>query len=277
MVQWLAHLKRAYDATDLPVPSLASLRPAVTAATTQDAEGVGAAAPVANSSDEPPAMETPPRAGARPNETINDPESDPWASPALHKGHGHVEPDTQSRRPNGTSTHRANASDRGPAAARDDAAGAAGLGPAQAQSSYDVPRRSALNRRDSGGWNSFDGSTINVFSNQADPAIGPEGPVQGGHSSHERTGSHTRPMGASRVAGAEADEVVTVTLLPEKEGVFMFQHRNYQVSSRRRGAKVVRRYSDFVWLLNCLLKRYPFRQLPLLPPKRVAGKPCRAI
>lgn len=62
-----------------------------------------------------------------------------------------------------------------------------------------------------------------------------------------------------------------VTLLPEKEGVFMFQHRNYEVSSRRRGAKVVRRYSDFVWLLSCLLKRYPFRQLPLLPPKRVAG------
>ena len=35
---------------------------------------------------------------------------------------------------------------------------------------------------------------------------------------------------------------------------------------------MVRRYSDFVWLLDCLHKRYPFRILPLLPPKRVAGE-----
>lgn len=50
----------------------------------------------------------------------------------------------------------------------------------------------------------------------------------------------------------------------------MFQHHNYEVTSQRRGSKVVRRYSDFVWLLDCLHKRYPFRMLPLLPPKRVA-------
>jgi len=49
-----------------------------------------------------------------------------------------------------------------------------------------------------------------------------------------------------------------------------FQHRNYEVASVRRGTKVVRRYSDFVWLLDCLHKRFPYRQLPLLPPKRVA-------
>jgi sorting nexin-8 len=58
--------------------------------------------------------------------------------------------------------------------------------------------------------------------------------------------------------------------MPEKEGIFMFQHHNYEVSSVRRGSKVIRRYSDFVWLLDCLHKRYPFRVLPLLPPKRVA-------
>lgn len=67
-----------------------------------------------------------------------------------------------------------------------------------------------------------------------------------------------------------------MTLLPEKEGMFMFQHHNYEVGSARRGSKVIRRYSDFVWLLDCLHKRYPFRILPLLPPKRVAGKKyCR--
>jgi len=71
--------------------------------------------------------------------------------------------------------------------------------------------------------------------------------------------------------GSSVEEVVTVTALPEKEGMFMFQHRNYQVASSRRTTQVVRRYSDFVWLLDCLHKRYPFRQLPLLPPKRVAS------
>jgi sorting nexin-8 len=59
--------------------------------------------------------------------------------------------------------------------------------------------------------------------------------------------------------------------MPEKEGLLFFQHHNYEVTNPRRGSKVVRRYSDFVWLLDCLHKRYPFRVLPLLPPKRVAG------
>jgi sorting nexin-8 len=68
------------------------------------------------------------------------------------------------------------------------------------------------------------------------------------------------------------EETITVTTIAEKEGMFMFQHRNYEVTSARRNSKVIRRYSDFVWLLDCLHKRYPFRQLPLLPPKRVASK-----
>ena len=86
--------------------------------------------------------------------------------------------------------------------------------------------------------------------------------------------SAQRAIGGIAVGGARTapavEEYVLVTLLPEKEGLFMFQHHNYEVSSQRRGSKVVRRYSDFVWLLECLNKRYPFRVLPLLPPKRVA-------
>lgn len=50
----------------------------------------------------------------------------------------------------------------------------------------------------------------------------------------------------------------------------MFQHRNYEVVSARGSSTVIRRYSDFFWLLDCLNKRYPIRLLPLLPPKRVA-------
>ena len=40
-------------------------------------------------------------------------------------------------------------------------------------------------------------------------------------------------------------------------------------AQKRSGEPVSRRYSDFVWLLDCLVKRYPFRLLPSLPPKRV--------
>ena len=85
-------------------------------------------------------------------------------------------------------------------------------------------------------------------------------------------GGTVRSLGGGRTTTSGADEVVTVTLLPEKEGMFMFQHHNYEVKSRRRASAVTRRYSDFVWLLDCLHKRYPFRQLPLLPPKRVSGR-----
>jgi len=81
-----------------------------------------------------------------------------------------------------------------------------------------------------------------------------------------------RVMGSSRPVNHGQEEVVNVIALPEKQGMLLFQYRNYEVSSARRSSKVIRRYSDFVWLLDCLHKKYPFRQLPLLPPKRVAGQ-----
>ncbi|RSH95368.1 Sorting nexin mvp1 [Saitozyma podzolica] len=62
-------------------------------------------------------------------------------------------------------------------------------------------------------------------------------------------------------------ETVEVTLIAEKEGWFL---QKYRVESDKRSGEVVsRRYSDFVWLLDCLSKRYPFRILPALPPKRI--------
>ncbi|KAK9321055.1 hypothetical protein V1517DRAFT_185317 [Lipomyces orientalis] len=79
---------------------------------------------------------------------------------------------------------------------------------------------------------------------------------------------------------AHEQDRIRVSIIPEKEGVFIFRHVNYLLEGTavpgadgtvaRGGYRVVRRYSDFVWLLNCLLKRYPFRILPLLPPKRFA-------
>lgn len=42
--------------------------------------------------------------------------------------------------------------------------------------------------------------------------------------------------------------------------------------SVQNGNSVSRRYSEFVFLWDCLVRRYPFRILPQLPPKRVGGE-----
>ncbi|KAK2748165.1 Sorting nexin mvp1 [Myotisia sp. PD_48] len=79
-----------------------------------------------------------------------------------------------------------------------------------------------------------------------------------------------RSLGGGRLNGTAVGDVISIHMLPEKEGLFLFQHRNYEVKSSRRATSVIRRYSDFVWLVDCLQKRFPFRQIPLLPPKRVS-------
>ncbi|CAG8484212.1 3753_t:CDS:10 [Funneliformis mosseae] len=63
-------------------------------------------------------------------------------------------------------------------------------------------------------------------------------------------------------------DVISIKFAPEREG-FLFKHINYIVESQRRETSVVRRYSDFWWLMECLVKRYPFRILPALPPKKI--------
>ncbi|KAL8344109.1 hypothetical protein RB601_004572 [Gaeumannomyces tritici] len=139
---------------------------------------------------------------------------------------------------------------------------------------------------ESGGWNSgyFEGnqSSAGGFSDPSQgstqatspfgdggPGIRNPGPAPSGHARNVSSRS-IGPIGGNGRAGSSIEEKVLVSLMPEKEGIFMFQHHNYEVSSVRRASKVIRRYSDFVWLLDCLHKRYPFRVLPLLPPKRVA-------
>ncbi|KAI8974912.1 hypothetical protein BDB01DRAFT_728559 [Pilobolus umbonatus] len=63
---------------------------------------------------------------------------------------------------------------------------------------------------------------------------------------------------------------ITITIA-EKEG-FLFTHVNYLIQSNQRQSSVRRRYSDFFWLWEILLKRYPFRIIPHLPPKKISGK-----
>ncbi|KAG1438904.1 hypothetical protein G6F56_012476 [Rhizopus delemar] len=66
-------------------------------------------------------------------------------------------------------------------------------------------------------------------------------------------------------------EEIAVTVAPEREG-FIFKHVNYIVTNEKRSSIVLRRYSDFWWLWEVLLKRYPFRALPNLPPKKLGGR-----
>ncbi|SCV74293.1 BQ2448_6725 [Microbotryum intermedium] len=60
---------------------------------------------------------------------------------------------------------------------------------------------------------------------------------------------------------------VEVRMRDELKGL-VFKHTIWFIATER-GAMVERRYSDFVWLHDCLVRRYPFRLLPVLPPKQV--------
>lgn len=193
-------------------------------------------------------------------------ESDPWGSPELHRNHNHESAAAEQRVINGYGSVRSTSN-----------AWSSKVVDESAKS--EVPQREQGNSRAEGvppsssgsGWAGDLGETPGDeagFDGGQRPSLGglgPPGDDQGDLAPRRRS------LGITRTTNPQVEESVTITLLPEKEGVFMFQHRNYEVKSARRGSTVVRRYSDFVWLLDCLQKRFPFRQLPLLPPKRVSG------
>ena len=194
-----------------------------------------------------------------------DPTADPWASPSNNRlpppsaaahtmSANGIPEDSDKSSPNGivrtTSAFTTTAAGRG-----------SGSGSPAAERSSDGG---------STAWNSYNGNS-GGFSEQ--PTLG----GGFGDPGDNRQSNPPDPEPQSAVSQSISlppgtGESVTITMLPEKEGIFMFQHRNYEVKALRRGSSVVRRYSDFVWLLDCLQKRYPFRRLPLLPPKRVQGK-----
>jgi sorting nexin-8 len=225
----------------LPVPDLPSTQPqqqkmAQNPAPVQDETETGSESPI-----EQPQSRS---AARQPSFGL---ESDPWGSPEMHKGHKHLNGFGASQRT--TSNFTTNSIDGGDATA--------GF-----ETNQDAATTSA-----SGSWGAstnFAAATTSGFGTGNDAPGG----VSFGAEGSAPSAPVQRPQQPRVNKGAE--ELVTVNLLEEKEGMFMFQHRNYEVASTRRNSKVIRRYSDFVWLLDCLHKRYPFRQLPLLPPKRVA-------
>ena len=246
----------------LPIPKIAYLDKLQSQALTQHSNGSAPQRPKTPPSQTPQKENISSRPRHKRQDSLGgDPESDPWASPAVPNS---IPPSTAAHtvRPNGTPEHIAKST---PASL-----------PQRTTSTFTTHGSSPPegNSQPGGtggvGWNSFNGSSGAGFSEQ--PTLGGGfGDSGEGQGNRESENLLRRSMGASAAALQGSREIVTITMLPEKEGMFMFQHRNYEVKSIRRASSVVRRYSDFVWLLDCLQKRYPFRRLPLLPPKRVQG------
>lgn len=213
---------------------------------------------------------------------------DPWNTPDVHKGHAHADvahdvPATpESDAPNGGPHGEEQQGSDGDSFPSMTASTSAA--PTRSASGYADPEtpirhaasasQPALPTSTAAGWGGYyetAGQNVGSPGGFGEPA-NPFGSNQ--RLSVGAGGSGEPPLlrTASGRTGNALEEVVSVVLMPEKEGFFLFQHHNYEVTSSRRGSKVVRRYSDFVWLLECLYKRYPFRALPPLPPKRVAGR-----
>ncbi|KAF2126429.1 hypothetical protein P153DRAFT_322275 [Dothidotthia symphoricarpi CBS 119687] len=240
---------------NLPVPSVSLPQPA--RQKTPPPQEMPPPTPPAQQ-QQPPAQETPApeRTRALRKPSFGDPEADPWGSPDLHRGHSHASYTTVPPQTNGAtlpSTTRTTSQFTTQTSA--------------SASNPEPIQPSSLGSE--GGWGGYNGSSNPPF---PAPALGDGGfGAPAASETPNVTSGMGRFIGRGNSASTGVEETITITALSEKEGMFMFQHRNYEVvSSRRPGTKVVRRYSDFVWLLDCLHKRYPFRQLPLLPPKRVA-------
>ncbi|BFZ02833.1 hypothetical protein BsWGS_05872 [Bradybaena similaris] len=67
-----------------------------------------------------------------------------------------------------------------------------------------------------------------------------------------------------------AIDTVKVELVPEKKGIIL-KHVEYEITSQRNKATVLRRYNDFVALHELLSARFPYRVIPRLPPKKVGA------
>lgn len=253
---------------DLPEPSIPFIKQIGSA---KVSENLGETSPKQQAPSAQPKQTTPenspPKSRRIRKDSLENLDHDPWSSPALHKGHTHTVKNevTASSYSTAVKPIRNGLSE-----------------PSRTTSAFttysDSPSSTMPSGEDTreppagggaGGWGS-EGPPGHGFPNagQSSGGFGSSGDDQGNHTG----GSLGRSLGGGRTISRGVEETVTVTLLPEKEGMFMFQHHNYEVKSARRASSVVRRYSDFVWLLDCLHKRYPFRALPLLPPKRVAGR-----
>ncbi|PTB65048.1 hypothetical protein BBK36DRAFT_1169827 [Trichoderma citrinoviride] len=209
--------------------------------------------------------------------TMVDPDDDPWSTPDLHKGHTHSQGGQESHAA-AINGHNHGFGQDAPPAFEPRATDHYSAPPEPIRPPNRPRQISSGSLSGQGAWgggfygSSPGGGGFNDAPQHQNPPPIPN--IFGTDGAGQIGGIAPAPIAPSRSLGGRIgnsmQENVVVTLMPGKEGIFMFQHHNYEVTSLRRGSKVVRRYSDFVWLLDCLHKRYPFRMLPLLPPKRVA-------
>ena len=258
MVAALLVLMSWLDLPSFSIPYLQQLKTAKVSETLEDATSQSTATTPA--AEYPPTY-TPSKSRRFRKDSLDDPEADPWASPA----------------PNKNTTLPINS--KIPTAAKPISNGYRGANrttSAFTTHSADPGSNSSTLGTDapSGdgvtpGWGSYENSGSS-FPNGDQSGLGSSGFGSGDGPERNPNPAISQNLSRSKNTSRGVEETVTISVLPEKEGMFMFQHRNYEVKSARRASTVIRRYSDFVWLLDCLHKRYPFRQLPLLPPKRVA-------
>ncbi|KAL8835761.1 MAG: hypothetical protein Q9170_003193 [Blastenia crenularia] len=253
---------------NLPEPSLPAIQQMRTAKVSENTEETSPSsretpAPPKASSKASSPEDSPGKSRRLRRDSLENLDADPWGSPALQKGHTHTV----------SVNNEATPSTNGITAARPLGGAAAGNRTTSAFTTHsEVPDSTSstlANEDASAGQADGSGAGWGSFGNSGQGGLGGGFGSSGDEQGNQAGVTGSRSLGGGRT-NRHIEETVTVTLLPEKEGVFMFQHRNYEVKSARRGSTVIRRYSDFVWLLDCLHKRYPFRLLPLLPPKRVA-------
>ncbi|KAI4214231.1 MAG: hypothetical protein LQ351_003316 [Letrouitia transgressa] len=245
---------------NLPEPSLPAIDQIRTAKISQNTEESSPPLrDVTAVSGQPSPSDSTPKSRQLRRDSLENLDADPWGSPAMHKGHTHPVNNEATPSTNGTTAARPLGGAAGSARTTSSFT-THSVAPASTPSTFvgnDGSTREP-NHGNGGAWGSF-----------GNPGQGGLDGGGFGGSGSDQGHAGGRSLGGGRT-NRDIGETITVTLLPDKEGMFMFQHRNYEVKSARRGSTVIRRYSDFVWLLDCLHKRYPFRQLPLLPPKRVA-------
>ncbi|THH17794.1 hypothetical protein EW146_g3094 [Bondarzewia mesenterica] len=109
------------------------------------------------------------------------------------------------------------------------------------------------------------------------------------YSTDDPWNSRFAPSGSTTTDGAQADVLngapssVAGTGLPKdwwkkqenvsvnflgQQGFILNRYMVYEIVTDR-NPPVSRRYSEFVFLWDCLIRRYPFRLIPQLPPKRI--------
>ncbi|KAK8241936.1 sorting nexin mvp1 [Phyllosticta capitalensis] len=242
---------------NLPVPRLSIRKPTKAQETTMDAAPPQLPpTPPTPAAKAPPV--TPPSRTSGMRKTSFGLDADPWNSPEMHKTHDHAH--ITPPRPNGGAKSY-------PVRTTSAFTTTSAVDQDEPTSNGHHTKHQGSNGNTGNAWGGFGGVPEGFGSEGLGQGFG--APAGDGQGDDDPTGLG-RSLGGGPVLNHGADDIITISTIPEKEGIFLFQHRNYQVCSAKRDSKVVRRYSDFVWLLDCLHKRYPFRQLPLLPPKRPA-------